>query len=95
MNVTIYALAATSRGTWIVDSGATCHMYNDKNLFIDLRHLSIPQQVTLGDGSSLKGPAEGTVRLDTILPGGSTQKCRLENIVCTKVVQFTKCIKSI
>ena len=37
--VTIHALAATSRGSWIVDSGATCHMCNDKNLFVDLRHL--------------------------------------------------------
>ena len=39
MNVTIYSLAATFRGTWIVDSGAICHKCNDKNLFIDLRHL--------------------------------------------------------
>ena len=63
-------------------------MCNDKNL-------SIPQQVTLGDGRSLQGPAEGTVRLHTILPGGSIQECRLENVVCPKVVQFTKCVESI
>ena len=36
-------------------------MCNDKKLFVDLRHLNTPQQVTLGDGSSLEGPAEGTV----------------------------------
>ena len=77
--VTIHAFAATYRGSWIVDSGATCHMCYDKNLFVYLKHLSIPQQVTLGDGSSLEGPAEGIIKLDTILPGGSTQKCRLEN----------------
>ena len=41
--VTIHALTATSRGCWIVDSGATCHMCNDKNLF------SIRQQVILSD----------------------------------------------
>ena len=40
--VTTHAFAATSRESWIVDSGATCHMCNDKSLFIDLRHLSIP-----------------------------------------------------
>ena len=66
--VTIHALAATSSGTWIIDSGATCHMYNDKSLFIHIRHLDNPQQVTLGDGSPLEGPAEGTVKLDMILP---------------------------
>ena len=87
--VTIHALTATSRGSWIVDSGATCHMCNDKNLFVDLKHLSIPQQVTMGDGSSLEGPAEGTVKLDTILPGGSTQKCRLENVLFVPKLSYS------
>ena len=87
--VTIHALAANSSGSWIVDSGATCHMCNDKNLFVDLRHLSNPQQVTLGDGSSLEGPAEGTVKLDTILPGGSTQKCRLENVLFVPKLSYS------
>ena len=79
--VTIHALAAISSGTWIVDSGATCHMCNDKNLFTDMRDLDTPQQVTLGDGSPLEGPAEGTVKLDMILPDGSTQNCKLKNVL--------------
>ena len=79
--VTIHALAATSSGTWIVDSGATCHMCNDKNLFTDMKDLDTPQQVTLGDGSPLEGPAEGTVKLDMILPDGSTQNCKLKNVL--------------
>ena len=61
--VTIHALAATSSGTWIIDSGATCHMCNNKNLFFDMKHLDTPQQVTLGDRSPLEGLAEGTVKL--------------------------------
>ena len=87
--VTIHALAATSRGSWIVDSGATCHMCNDKNLFVDLRHLNTPQQVTLGDGSCLEGPAEGTVKLDSILPGGSTQRCTLENVLFVPKLSYS------
>ena len=87
--VTTYALATTSRESWIVDSGATCHMCNDKSLFVDLRHLSIPQEVTLGDGSSLEGPAEGTVRFDAILPSGNTQKCRLENVLFVPKLSYT------
>ena len=79
--VTIHALAATFSGTWIVDSGATCHMCNDKNLFTDMRDLDTPQQVTLSDGSPLEGPAEGTVKLEMILPDGSTQNCKLKNVL--------------
>lgn len=87
--VTIHALAATSRGSWIVDSGATCHMCNDKKLFVDLRHLDTPQQVTLGDGSSLEGLAEETVNLKTLLPDRSTQKCRLENVLFVPKLSYS------
>ena len=52
--VTVHAFAATSIGSWVVDSGATCHMCCDENMFIDLTQLDTPQQVTLGDGSSLQ-----------------------------------------
>ena len=79
--VTIYALNATSSGAWIIDSGATCQMCNDKELFIDMRHLNISQQVTLGDRSLLEGPTEGMVKLDMILPGGSTQKRKLKDVL--------------
>jgi len=34
----------------------------------------------MGDGSPLEGPAEGTVKLDMILPDGGAQKCKLENV---------------
>ena len=64
--VTVHTFAATSIGSWVVDSRATCHMYNDEQMFVDLAELDIPKRVTLGDGSSLEGPAEGTVILDTI-----------------------------
>ena len=84
--VTIHALAATSSGTWIVDSGATCHMCN---LLVDMRCLETPQQVTLGDGSPLEGPAEGTVKLAMILPGGSTQKCKLENVLYVPKLSYS------
>ena len=87
--VTIHALAATSSGAWIIDSGATYHMCNDKELFIDVRHLDTPQQVTLGDGSLLEGPAEGTVKLDMILPGGSTQKCNLKNVLYVPKLSYS------
>ena len=39
---------------WIVDSGATCHMCNDKGLFDNFSDLIQAQAVTLGDGHHLK-----------------------------------------
>ena len=40
--------------SWIVDSGATCHMYNDVMLFIELCSLKESLKVTLGDGHPLE-----------------------------------------
>ena len=76
-----HALTTTSRGSWIVDSGATCHMSNDEALFVELRQLATPQEVILSDGRSLEGTAEGTVMLETLLPDGSTKQCRLNNVL--------------
>ncbi len=36
--------------TWIIDSGATCHMCNDVSKFVKLHNLEKPEDVTLGDG---------------------------------------------
>ena len=86
--VTVHAFAATSIGSWVVDSGATCHMCCDENMFVDLTQLDTPQ-VTLGDGSSLEGPAEGTVILDTVLPSGRTRKCRIENVLYVPKLSYS------
>ena len=87
--VTVHTFAATSIGSWVVDSGATCHMCNDENMFVDLVQLDSPQRVTLGDGSSLEGPAEGTVILDTVLPNGRAKKCRIENVLYVPKLSYS------
>lgn len=56
-------------------------MYNDSSLFSNMEKLEPPLQVTLGDGHSLEGTAEGTVVIETLLPDGGTTICRLENTV--------------
>ena len=38
-------------------------------------------EVTLGDGRSLKAIAEGTVRMETLLPDGNTHKCKLDDVL--------------
>ena len=47
--------ASSTKGAWIVDSGATSHMCNDELSFTELKLLQTPQVVTLGDGRSLEG----------------------------------------
>ena len=64
-------------------------MCNEKSLFVNLRPPSIPQEVTLGNGSSFEGPAEGTVKLDAILPSGNTQKCSLENVLFVPKLSYS------
>ena len=64
-------------------------MCNDKSLLVNLRHLSISQEVTVHKGSSCEGPAEKTVKLDVILPSGNTQKCRLENVLFFSKLSFS------
>ena len=59
-----HALTSSSEvmsGKWIVDSGATCHMCQDKELFTDFTALEKPIQVVLGDGRKLEAIGRGTV----------------------------------
>ena len=78
--------SSESRRGWIVDSGATCHMSNDEAQFVDLRKLSSPQKVTLGDGHSLDA---GTVKLETLLPDRSTKECRLNNVLLVPKLSYS------
>jgi len=45
--------------------------------------------VTLGDGSPLEGPAEGTVKLDMILPDRGTKKCKLKNVLYISKLSYS------
>ena len=38
---------------------------------------------------SVEGPAEGTVILDTVLPSGRTQKCRIENVLYVPKLSYS------
>ena len=77
--VTGNALTARSSDCWIIDSGATSHMCNNKELFVDYRELTQPEKVTLGDGRSLDVVGKGTVELTMSLPNQETQRCKLMN----------------
>ena len=75
------ALVAKSRNDWIVDSGATSHMCNNRNMFVELSQLGSGEKVTLGDGSSLDVAGEGTVDMDMILRDGTRRGCALKKVL--------------
>ena len=81
--VTRHALTTSAgrQDTWIVDSGATCHMSNDRRLFVELRDLEKPLKVTLGDGHDLNAVGRGVVVLQTKLPSGRRKKCKLHDVL--------------
>ena len=56
--------------TWIVDSGATCHMCHTKRIFTSLYHIEKPIDIKLGDGRILTATGCGKVVLDMVLPNG-------------------------
>ena len=40
--------------SWIIDSGAMCHMCNDSNAFSEYSTLKQPQEISLGDRHIVK-----------------------------------------
>ena len=79
--VVCHALSARSKGTWIVDSGATCHMCNDQKLFKNFEPLEKSQEVTLGDGHTLEATGQGTVPLEMTLPDAKTKRCIFHSVL--------------
>ena len=70
-----------THGQWILDSGATCHMYNKESMFSNLQALSTPVNVTLGDGRNLKAVGRGNVVLTMNLPQGKVESCTLHDVL--------------
>ena len=75
------ALTAKSEREWLVDSGATSHMCNNRNLFKQVRDLDSAETITLGDGRNLEVKSVGTVELEMLLPDGSSRSCSLQKVL--------------
>ena len=73
---------------WIVDSGATCHICNSKELFEDFNPLSEPQKVALGDGRTLEAIGTGAVEVKLELPGGESKIGRLNKVLYVPTLAY-------
>ena len=65
--------------SWIVDSGATCHICNNAKAFVKLNSNS--QTIILGDGHSLKSAGVGVVEVQLILPDGSIKMNQIHDVL--------------
>ena len=82
--VTRHALSAsvnTQPDSWVIDSGATCHMCNDDKLFNNIQYLKEPQEVTLGDGHILEAIGIGVVELQANLADEKTRRCKPHDVL--------------
>ena len=75
------AVESNEANSWIVDSGATCHICNNKQSFLEFHSSERPQHVTLGDGHSLSAIGTGNVSLELVLRNGKTRQCQLYNVL--------------
>lgn len=73
--------------SWIVDSGATCHMTNDKFKFTNFSLFDSSLSVALGDGHSLEAPGKGCVLLRTRVPHGE-RVCTLSDVLYVPELSF-------
>ena len=64
-----------------IDSGATCHLCNERSAFVSYETLKAPLKVKLGDGYEIDGIGSGTVALTTQLSNGKYKKCTLHNVL--------------
>ena len=67
-------------GKWIIDSGATCHICNNRDLFTEIHALKTPVTVKLGDGHLMTATAVGIVSL-SIKYGRTNHKCNLHDVL--------------
>ena len=64
-----------------MDSGATCHMYNDESMFTEMKKLGSSEKVTLGDGRPLEVAGEGTVDMEMLPTDGNSRGCALQKVL--------------
>lgn len=74
-------LSYSSRAGWIVDTGATEHMSNDRSSFANFVELNPRRPVRVGDSSIIYGIGVGDVRVLSILSDGSWRELVLKNVL--------------
>ena len=85
--VTHAALTSIKTDGWIIDSGASSHMCNNRELFTDMKEIQ-PISIVMGNGYNLHATAVGNVQLTLKLVGGATKQCTLHDVLYVKDVAY-------
>lgn len=83
------ALAAQAgpKDQWILDSGASSHMCNNRHSFGEFHTLGEGTEVTVADGKMLRATGRGTVNLDMILPHEEV-RCALREVLLVPDMKY-------
>ena len=74
-----------STDAWLIDSGATCQICNNRELFVQYEVFGKPQEVSVGDGYTLEATGSAIVALTLELPDHKTRKCKLQDVLYVPV----------
>lgn len=83
-NPSAVALMAQTGGLeegWIADSGASAHMCNNSSIMNLLEWHSTPKLITVGDSSTLKAVASGTIKFETTEADQATRTFELRDVL--------------
>lgn len=76
-----FSVSEARNNSWIIDSGASGHMCNNKQQFSNYSVLSSPVTVEVGDGKLLKGIGTGSVVVQLELPNNVTRRCVMQKVL--------------
>ena len=83
----IYCLNNCSSADWIIDSGASCHMTNNKELLENCCKLENEVLIKVGDGRKLKSTIHGTVTIRVEI-NGTTKRLILSDVLYVPDLAF-------
>src|SRR5437588_12962364 len=74
------------QGEWILDTGATGHMYTDQRSFVSLKRLTKLKKINMANGSEEDAYREGTITINPLMtlegvlyvPGLAVNLCSLK-----------------
>lgn len=69
-----------TENSWVVDSGASSHMSNDKTLFMSIKKIE-PVEVILGDTHSVYAVGTGNIELKVELENGKEKKITVHDVL--------------
>ena len=68
-------------GRWLVDSSASSHMTNEKELLTDYKKFEKPEKVVLGDGQTVDAVGIGNVEVNMLFRLSDPRKCVVYDVL--------------